>query len=506
MSVAERIIRNTGWLYAKMGITMFISLWITRLVLNSLGQSDFGIFNVVGGAIAMLGFLNVAMASATQRFMSFSQGEGNLESQKTVFNVSLTIHFVIALVVAMILILMGYAFFYFLLDIPSGRERAAVIVYASLVISTMFTFMTVPYDAVINAHENMKYYAVVGILESLLKLLVAFVCVWTTCDKLIVYGILMACIPLVTLSIMRVYCHRHYSECVVLPRKYFDHGIFKEMVSFAGWNLLGTASTLFANYGIGIVLNFFFGTLANAAQGIANQLNGQVLAFSNNLMKAVNPVISKSEGAGDRTQMLSVTLMGCKFSYVLIAIFAVPLVLEMPYVLGLWLKTVPDYAVVFAQLIITKSCMEQMTNLLSTSISAEGHVKGLHILNSVASLLALGLGILLFAYGLAPSSIYIVFLLAFGVVVPIGKLVIMKRNCAMDYSLFIGSVLLPMLVVTVLSVLAGFLIRNMMSSSFLRLVLVSGGSAVAFAVAMLLFGLNTSERRKLLSALNNRNR
>ena len=157
MSVAERIIKNTGWLYAKMGITMFVSLWVTRLVLNSLGQSDFGIFNLVGGAIAMLGFLNVALASATQRYMSYSQGESNSEGVKTVFNVSLMMHIAISLFCGLLLLLMGFVFFRYVLVIPEGRETASIVVYASLVVSTMLTIISVPYDAALNAHENMRY-------------------------------------------------------------------------------------------------------------------------------------------------------------------------------------------------------------------------------------------------------------------------------------------------------------------------------------------------------------
>ena len=218
-STAKRVIKNTGFLYAKMSITMFISRYASRLILNSLGAADFGSFNIVGGAIAMLGFLNGAMASATQRFMSYSEGEGNKEKQKCIFNISLALHFVISILVGIILLAAGFVFFNGVLNIPSNRIFAAQVVYGSLIVSTMFTVMTVPYDAVMNAHENMKYYALVGIIESLLKLFVAFVCVYTFYDKLIVYGILMACIPLITLTIMRIYCNRQYAECDIALRK-----------------------------------------------------------------------------------------------------------------------------------------------------------------------------------------------------------------------------------------------------------------------------------------------
>lgn len=218
MSTSTRVIKNTGYLYAKMFITMFISLYSTRLILKSLGASDFGIFNIVGGAIAMLGFLNAAMASTTQRFMSFSEGEGNKHKQKIIFNLGFSLHFLLSLIVGIILTIAGFIFFNGGLNIPIERIFAAKIVYCSLIISTIFTVMTVPYDALINAHENMKYYAIIGILESILKLITAVICVYTSKDKLITYGILMACIPLITLTIMRIYCHKKYEECVISPK------------------------------------------------------------------------------------------------------------------------------------------------------------------------------------------------------------------------------------------------------------------------------------------------
>ena len=279
MSTATRVIKNTGYLYAKMGVTMFISLYTTRLILNSLGASDFGIFNIVGGAISMLGFLNAAMASATQRFMSYSEGEGNKEKQKSIFNVSFVLHFGIAFAVGIALVIAGCFFFNGILNIPADRMFAAQVVYGSLIVSTMFTVMTVPYDAAMNAHENMKYYAVVGILESLLKLAVAFACVYTVHDKLIVYGSLMACIPLVTLTIMRVYCHKHYEECTIRVRKYWDKGLMKEMTSFAGWNFASSVISIISSYGIGIVLNIFYGTGLEDANDFAKSDEKETTSF-----------------------------------------------------------------------------------------------------------------------------------------------------------------------------------------------------------------------------------
>jgi O-antigen/teichoic acid export membrane protein len=310
---SKRVAFNTLILYAKVGITMFISLYTTRLILNSLGASDFGIFNIVGGAIAMLGFLNAAMAGATQRFMSYAEGAGDKEKQKSIFNISVILHLGIAILVGIVLLIAGYFFFHGILNIPADRVHAARMVYYFMIVSTMLTVMTVPYDAVLNAHENMLYYAIVGIIESVLKLAVAFVVVYTLSDKLIVYGLLMACISLLVMIIMRVYCKRNYAECEFRSRRYYDKGLMREMAGFAGWSLLGQASSIVSNYGIGIVMNMFFGTIVNATQGIANQVSGQLGVLGTSIKKSLSPVIAKSAGANNNELMTKSTIWGTKF-------------------------------------------------------------------------------------------------------------------------------------------------------------------------------------------------
>lgn len=318
MSTTTRVIKNTGFLYVKMGITVFISLYTTRLIFASLGASDFGVFNIVGGAITMLGFLNSTMANATQRFMSYAEGANDLLKKKQVFNVSMVLHIGVALLTGLILLAAMYPLFNGIFNIQPDRIFAAEVIYLSLVVSTMFTIVNVPYDAVMNAHENMLYYALIGIFEAFLKLLVAFACVYTTSDKLIVYGILMAIIPFVTLTIMKIYCHRKYEECFIGLKKYWSRGLVKEIASFSGWNFLTAISSLVSFYGTGLVLNHFFGTILNAAQGIANQVNGQMSTFSLNLMKAVNPIIVKRAGAQDVEAMNKATLASGKYSTLLI--------------------------------------------------------------------------------------------------------------------------------------------------------------------------------------------
>jgi O-antigen/teichoic acid export membrane protein len=507
MSSANRVIKNTGFLYAKMGITMFISLYTTRLILDALGASDFGIFNVVGGAIALLGFLHAAMSSATQRFMSFYEGRGEIDKQKQIFNVSLVLHFFIALGLGLVLLIAGYFFFNGVLNIAPERIYAAKVVYASLIISTMFTVMSVPYEAVLNAHENMLYYSVLGVLESLLKLTVALIVVYYIGDKLELYGILMACIPLLVLTIMRVYCHKKYTECVISPRKYWTPNLMREMTSFAGWSLFGTASGMISQYGMGIVLNMFFGTILNAAQGIANQLSGQLMAFSNTMMKALNPVIAKSEGGGNRELMLKATLMGSKFSFMLLAFFVVPFIIEAPYILKLWLKEIPDWAIVFTILQLIRSLVEQLTVMLPRAIAAKGDIKKFSMIKSVLNILPVILTYICFSYNMPPYYLYITWILVSSILGGGVSLYFTKLKCELDYNDYFKKVLIPCLGILFIMTISGILVHNFFDASFFKLVMVFSTTTLTFFLSVYLIFLSVEEKiliDKLIMSIKNR--
>lgn len=499
-STSARIVRNTGYLYLKMAVTVFFSLYTTRLVLASLGDTDYGIFNIVGGAISMLLFLNVAMSGATQRFLNYSEGEGNLEKKRKVFNISIILHLGVALLVGLALLLMSLWFFHGLLNIPSGRMGAAKVVYGSLIVSTLFTVMTVPYDAVINAHENMGYYAVIGILESVLKLLVAFATVRWGGDKLIIYGILMACIPLVTMTLLRVYCHRKYAECVTAPRRYWDPALFREMAGFAGWNFLGAMSSVVGNHGNGVVLNHFFGVVLNAALGIANQLNGMLLSFSNSMLKALNPVIVKKEASGDREAMLRYSFLGCKYSYLLFCIFTVPFLIETPFLLDIWLKDVPPWAIVFTRFQIVRTMLEQLTVSFSTSLAAKGIIKQYNIASLVFNLIQIPVLCLLFSGGYSPMWYYIVIIASMVVAEALVKLYYTHTLCGMHYGDYAVSVLVPTMVVTAAMLAAGLIPWKWMPDGALRFFVVALATTGAYAAAYLAV-TSRSEKKEFGSVL-----
>lgn len=485
-AAANRIVKNTGFLYARMSITMFISLWTTRIILNALGSSDFGIYNVVGGAIGMLGFLNASMTAATQRFINYHQGAGNIEKCKEVFNASILLHFIISMVLVACLILLGWLFFNIILSIPDDRKNAAYVVYGCLIVSTAFTVMTVPYDATLNAHENMRYYAIVGVMESLLKLAVAFVIVYVLSDKLVAYGILMACIPFITLTIMRIYCHQKYEECHVSFTRYINKDLMKEMTGFAGWNFLTSVSSVFTQYGLGLVLNHFYGALLNAAQGIANQLSGMLMAFCNSMLKALSPVITKSIGGGQQEKANFATLLGSKYSFVLLAIFAIPCIIEMPSVLKLWIKNIPDWCILFCKLQLLRSVIEQLFITLNTAILANGKIKKVSVTKSIINILPFFVTIVMFTLGFPPYMMYVAWILCYSICGGLAMVYFARHLCKIPYMMYLRMVLLPCITISSVMSLFGIVSTSMMQPSYGRIVITLVMTTIGLIVSMAL--------------------
>ena len=489
-STANRVIKNTSYLYIKMGITMFISLYITRLILNSLGASDFGIFNIVGGAISMLAFLNGSMAATTQRFMSYAEGENNESKKIVIFNSSIVLHLIIALFVGVLLEICAFFLFDGVLNIPENRISSAKIIYHCAVLSTIFTILTVPYDAVINAHENMLYYAAVGVFESFLKLATAFIVVYTLSDKLIVYGIFTAITTLIIRLVMRIYCIRHYPECRLSLRNTVDVGILKEMTIFAGWNALSSILGVLSQYGVGVVLNHFFGTIVNAAQGIANQVSGQVGALSTNAIKAINPVIVKSAGAHDEAMLYRSTILGSKALFFIMSICFLPILANLEPILKLWLVNIPKYTLIFIQLYFTVNLIDTLSICQTTAINGVGKIKGYSLAMTIINVVPFFGSLIMFAEGFSPEWYYILLIIAalfklssrlyfaakecrfnfvhmlfsdtlrsaVAFVVGFGFAILINKEMVKDSSVFllIGSVLFSLLIYVIVYFLVGF--------------------------------------------------
>lgn len=430
---------------------MFISLYTTRLVLNALGAADFGIFNLVGGAIAMLGFLNAAMASATQRFMSYSEGEGDKEKQKKIFNISIVLHLGIALLLALFLLGAGWFFFNGLLNIPESRIYAAKVIYTSLIISTVFTVMSVPYDAIMNAHENMLYYSIIGILEAILKLLVAVYTIHFIGDKLIIYGILMACVPIFILIITRIYCHRKYDECVINPRLYIEKPLLAEMGKFATWNLAGNATGMINQYGSGILLNSFFGTRVNTAQGIANQSSGMIMTFSNLFVKVFNPTIDKAAGSNQNERFKRAILLGAKIAFIAYGIFAVPLLFETNMIVKKWLGQTPQWVVLFVRFQIIRTLIDQTYLIFIKGIEANGNIGNFTKTKSIVNFLPLPISYMLFLNGWPAHTIYVVWILVSSIGGFFITLFFLNKKCKITYTEIFYESLSPIIIGLILS-------------------------------------------------------
>jgi Na+-driven multidrug efflux pump len=494
MQPAKRVAVNTGILYAKMAITVFISLYATRLILAALGAEDFGIFNVVGGAVTMLTFLNNAMASATQRFMSYAQGQDDINKQKRIFNVSVVLHLAIGFILVVLLEVVGYFLFNGILKIDADRMDVAKLIFHFLVVSTFVKVISVPYDAVINAHENMLFVAILGIVEVVLKLSIAIYVTYTGLDKLASYGFLMAALSIFLLLVLRIYCHKKYSEVTINVRKYYEMALFKEMTGFAGWSFLNSAASLVTMQGMSIVLNSFFGVIVNAAQGVANQISGQLMAFSNTMLKALNPVLVKSEGGNNRRQMINIAMTGSKFSFFLLAFFAIPCILETQYILEAWLKEVPEWAVIFCKLELIRNLITQLIVVVQSGIGAEGRIRNFSIVRSISYFLPLPLSVLFFSLGFPPYFIYILWIFSWSIIGSFIVLYYAHKNYGLSIREYIKNVLLPCTYLFLATCSVGLIPLLIMESSFVRLVLVGVFTSISFVFSFWYISINSKEK------------
>ena len=469
-SSPNRIVKNTFFLYGKMLITIFFTLYTTRLVLKSLGVVDYGVFGVIGGAVNMLGFLSASMAATTQRFMSYSEGTGNLEDKRQVFNVSVILHFIIAICACLLLCSFSYLFFDKIINVPVERLYAAKVVYYSMVFSVTVTVLSVPYDAVINSHENMLYYSIVGIIDSFVKLIIAiYIATSVSGDKLIVYGILMAVLSIVVMIVMQIYCHKYYSECVFKPLTYFSKKKLKQMSSFASWKLSTQFTSMVGNYGAGLLMNHYFGAVINAAISIASQVISQLQSFSNNMIKAVNPAIVKSEGENNRESMLQVSMYSCKYSFLIFAIFAAPALVCLDKLLVWWLVDVPQWAYLMTLVGILRSLNECLLLPLETSIGATGKIRGNSFYSSLINIFPLLLLVILFYIGYSPMAYIVVSFSVWGIIYELKTVYFANKVCRLNIKIFFNEYIKKPYITFLFSVAWGLLVRFLLGDNILSI-------------------------------------
>ena len=413
MTSSVKVLTNTIALYVKIIISTLVNLYLTRVVLAELGIEDFGIYNLIGGVVAILAFVETAMMSSSQRYLSFSIGKGIESETRDIFASSLFIHLVVGFVIVIILELCGLFLFDGALNIPDDRIGVSKIVYQIMILSMLATIIGIPYNSAINAYEDIWYYGIVQTLCVCLKLGVIWCFAALDSDSLLVYTLWMFLVTLIGVLASIVWCLIKYDICkhICLSAKKHMKAI-GEMIGFTGWNTLGAFAVVTRNQGVSILLNVFFGTSVNGVYGIANQVDGQLISFSNTLTSSLSPQIVKSHGMGDRDRLRRLSVFASKMAFLLSAVFALPLLVELPLVLSVWLKEVPEFTEIYCRLILIVFLVCELYPGLSRGIQAVGVIKWQQILSSIFVVSPIIIGIIMFKYGMPHYSIIYVMLLA----------------------------------------------------------------------------------------------
>ena len=444
----KRIAKNTAMLYIRMLLIMAVTLYTSRVVLEVLGVEDFGIYNIVGGVVVLFSFINNAMATATQRFLNFELGRNDIKEVGRIFSMSMTAHISIALLVLLLAETIGLWFLLTQMNIPDGRMNAAVWCYQFSILTTCVQIIRVPYNACIIAYERMSFYAYISILEVILKLLIVFLLSIGGFDKLILYSILMFLVTVAVCYAYKIVCNRNFN--ISRYSFFWDKILYKKLMSFSGWSLFGSAANVGAQQGLNILLNIFCGVTVNAAMGIANQVSHAVYSFVSNFQVAFNPQIVKSYASGDKAYFERLIFQASKFSFFLLFIISLPFLLKCDFVLSVWLKEVPEYAVPFTQLILIFLMIDAISAPLWISVQAMGNIRNYQILMSFLILLNLPLGYLVLYCGLKPESVLVIRVLV-NVVTYIVRIGYLKRRIAFPVWQYMKEVLGISLLVAILS-------------------------------------------------------
>lgn len=402
----KRIAKNTGFLYVRMLVVMAVTLYTSRIILEALGVEDFGIYNVVGGLAASFMFFSTSLSNSTQRFLNIALGGKNKGLLRKIFNLSLLVYGLIAVVVFIVIAFFGHWLLDAKLVIPPDRMVAANWVLWCFTISLCLTFVGTAYDSVLIAHENMKIFAWVGVADAFLKLAIAYIILYVQDDKLILYAVLIMVATLLTRAMPAIYCHRIYSECRL--ERVWDKSLFGALFGFTGWNLVGCFVMMLNNQGISILLNMFFGPVVNAAKGIATQVDSAVTNFSANFFVAVRPQIVKQYAQQKISDMVSLVFNSSRYGFYLMWIISLPLMLRIDYVLHLWLTEVPEYTGAFVIWIMVYNLVNVLTNPWWSAIQAVGRLRWYTVIGSSVFLLAFPLGWVCLKEGYSPITVFMV--------------------------------------------------------------------------------------------------
>lgn len=492
----KRIVKNTAFLYIRMLILLFISFFTSRVILQSLGVIDYGIYNVVGGVVAMFSFFNAALSGATGRFLSYELGIGNKEKLKNTFQSAVAIHVFVGILITILIESIGFWYVKNKLNVPIDRLNAAIIVFHISAITCFLNIIQVPFNASITSHEKMSAFAYISILDAIMKLGIAYLIFMFVGDKLIMYAVLLMCSTIIINLIYIIYCKKNFEECSISLQ--FNKSIVFPMLKFSAWDLYGNLSVMVRSQGLNILQNYFFGPVVNASTAVANTVLNAIMGFTDNFLTAVRPQIIKQYATKQYEAFQKLVFNSSRYSYFLLLITTVPLLIEAEYVMGLWLKEVPQYAVIFCQLSIINNWISILFRSVVISINATGQVKQISIINGTIYILVLPVSYIMLKLGYGPVIPFVLNILFLFIGHTIFTMLIVKRIMPFfKIKLFFLNVMFKCLMVTVVSIILPFCIHILMEDGFFRFLIVCILSVLWSFGLIYFWGIDGDERTVL---------
>jgi len=474
-----------------MMITMVVGLYTSRVILQILGVSDFGIYNVVGGVVAMLGLITNTMASASQRFLAFEIGRGDLAKLARTFSVTMTIYVAFAILVLLLGETIGLWFIHHKLSVPPQRLTAVLWVYQFSLAAFILSILRIPYNAAIIAHEKMDFFAWSSIIEVTLKLLIVFMLTLFQFDKLILYSILISGVVMTVSSIYYIYCRIKFDECTYRYR--WDRTLLQSMFSFAGWSFFDSIANVGMSQGVNIMLNMFFGPAVNAARGIAFQISSQVASFVYNFQTATAPQLIKYQAAEQRNEMKKLYYRSSRLSYFLLFLITLPVLLETDTLLRWWLRDVPDYTSIFARLVLINKLVDCLVGTSNQLIQATGNIKYYQIFSGISMFLNLPISYVFLNQGFPPQMTFFVSILISFILLMI-RLIIVQKQLSFPMTEYLHLVVLKNIVVSIFAALLPFALFLELSKNVYSFLLVCLVSTLTSSIFIFSFGLYRNER------------
>ena len=497
----KRIAKNTLVLYFRMFIIMAVTLFTSRMILKALGIEDFGIYNVVGGVVSMIGLLNSAMSVSTTRHLTFELGRGDYKKLREIFSMCFTIYLMLVCLFFVLAETVGLWFVNTHLTIPENRMAAANWIYQFSILSCVVSLIANPYNAVLVAHEKMNIYAYISIADVLLKLAIVYMLPIIPFDKLSTYGTLMFCVVLFSNLLYISYCTRHYKEAHY--NFFWDKSLFTDLLSYSWWNLFGAASGLVKGQGLNILLNMFFTPAVNAARGIAYQINTAVTQFFTNFYLAVRPQITKYYAQNDLENMFKLVFRSSKLSFYLIFLISLPIIIETPFIIKLWLGQIPEYVVSFTRIIVLISAIDSMTSPLMTSCHATGNIRLYQSLVGTMIMFNIPISYLLLKYtNCGPNTVFYVSL-TISTIALFTRIWLVKRQIPeFPAWKFVKEVFLLSLVIGICSSILPIALHLILEPTILSCCIVIGTSLISTLTAIYFIGLSKTEKQFVFQVIN----